>query len=196
MKIRLLLVSLLFLSACALTGPRQAPTRYVLEDLGGARPGAASWPATLLVRETDAPTLYQSNALVFSRAPGSRGLYQYARQDELPAPRIAQLIRRRLEQSGLFPAVVPLGSGVEGGYQLNTRLIDFYHDAAQAPGEVKLVLEAELVRRKDARLLAYTRVETRAPAPSADASGAATAANAAVTQALDRITAWLAGLPH
>jgi len=194
---RQLVFSLLFLSACGISGPRQATTWYALEDLGKAAAAAKpSWPGTLLVRETDAPTFYQSNAMAYSRAAGTRGYYQYARQTELPAPRLAQLIRRRLEQSALFPAVAPFGAGVEGDYQLNTTLFDFYHDAARAPGEVKLMLEVELIRRGDAHLLARTRIETRAPAPSHDANGAALGANAALTQALDRLTEWLAQLPR
>ncbi|MDD5390339.1 MAG: ABC-type transport auxiliary lipoprotein family protein [Gallionellaceae bacterium] len=197
MNTRLIIFSLLFLGACSLSGPRQAATWYVLEDQGTASAGAKpTWPDTLLIRETDAPTFYQSSAMAYSRAPGTRGHYQYARQTELPAPRIAQLIRQRLEQSALFPAVAPLGSGVEGGYQLNTRLLDFYHDAARAPGEVRLLLEVELVRRGDAHLLARTRIETQAPAPSHDARGAAQGANAALTQALDRLTAWLGQIPR
>lgn len=197
MKARLIILSLLFLGACGLSGPRQAATWYVLDDQGTASASAKPvWTGTLLVRETDAPTFYQTSAMAYSRANGTRGHYQYARQTELPAPRITQLIRQRLEQSALFPAVAPLGSGIEGGYQLNTRLLDFYHDAAQAPGEVKLLLEAELVRRGDAHLLARTRIETHAAAPSHDARGAAQGANIALTQALDRLTAWLAGLPR
>ena len=197
MKSHLILFCLLLLSACSLSGPRQAATWYVLEDLGSATPTAKpAWPGTLLLRESDAATFYQSNTMAYSRAPGTRGYYQYARQTELPAPRIAQLIRQRLEQSGQFAAVAPLGAGVEGAYQLNTRLLDLYHDASQVPGEVKLLLEFELVRRSDAHLLAHTRIETRAAAPSHDARGAAQGANVALTQALDRLTAWLAGLPR
>lgn len=195
MKARLVivLISLVFLGACGLTGPRHATTWYVLEDQGKAVAAPVPvWNETLLMRETDAPTFYQSGALAYSRAGGTRGYYQYARQSEWPAPRITQLLRQRLERAALFPAVAPLGVGVAGGYQLNTRLLDFYHDAAQAPGEVILVLEAELIRRADARLIARTRVETRAPASSHDAAGAARAANLALTQALDRLTDWLA----
>ena len=197
MRSYVIIFSLLLLGACGMSGPRQAATWYVLQDLGTANPAATpAWPGTLLVRETDAPTFYQTSAMAYSRAAGSRGHYQYARQAELPGARIAQLLRQRLEQARLFSAVVPLGSGVEGGYQLNTRLLDFYHDAARAPGEVVLVLEAELVRRGDAHLLAHTRIETRAPAPSHDARGAAQGADVALTQALDRTTEWLARLPR
>jgi cholesterol transport system auxiliary component len=202
MKTYAIIFGLLCLGACGMSGPRTASTFYVLQDLGKktanpTNPAAKpAWPGTLLVRETDAPTFYQASAMAYSRAAGTRGHYQYARLTELPAPRIAQLIRQRLEQSALFTAVVPLGSGIEGGYQLNTRLLDFYHDAVRAPGEVILVLEAELVRRGDAHLLAHTRIETRAPASSLDAGGAAQGANAALTQALDRLTEWLAGVPR
>lgn len=197
MKTHLILSSLLFLSACSLPGPRPAATWYVLEDLGSptAIANKPAWPGTLLVRESDAPSFYQSSALAYSRTAGTRGHYQYARQTEMPGPRLATLIRQRLEQSGLFPAVAPLGSGVEGQYQLNTRLLDFYHDAAQAPGTVKLQMEVELIRRADAHLLARSHIETSAPAPSHDAAGAARAANAAVTQTLDQLTAWLTQIP-
>ncbi len=188
-----MLVGLLVLAGCGLTGPRQAATWYVLEDQGRTAPAPRpAWQDTLLLRETDAPTFYQGPALIYSRAAGTRGQYQYARLTEWPAPRITQLLRQRLEQSALFQAVAPLGTGVSGGYQLNTRLLDFYHDATQAPGEVVLVLEAELIRRTDASLLGRTRIETRAAAASHDAAGAAGAANTALTLALDRITAWLA----
>lgn len=197
MNTRLIIFSLLFLGACGISGPRQAATWYVLEDQGTASAGTKpTWPGTLLIRETDAPTFYQSSAMAYSRAPGTRGYYQYARQTELPASRIAQLIRQRLEQAAIFPAVAPLGSGVEGGYQLNSRLLDFYHEAARAPGEVRLVLEVELVRRSDAHLVARTRIETEAAAPSHDARGAAQGANAALTQALDQLTAWLGQIPR
>lgn len=192
MKARLILPTLLLLSACSLPGPRPAATWYVLEDLGSPTAIAKPiWPGTLLVRESDVPSFYQSSALAYSRSPGTRGHYQYARQTEMPGPRLATLIRQRLEQTGLFPGVAPLGSGVEGHYQLNTRLLDFYHDATQAPGTVKLQMEVELIRRADAHLLARTRIETSAPAPSHDAAGAARAGNGAVTQALDQLTTWL-----
>ena len=183
----------LTLGACSLTQPRPATTWYVLEDQGSAQPESQPlWPDTLLLRETDAHGFYQSDALAYSRTAGTRGHYQYAHLTEPPGQRIGQLLRSRLEQSGLFTAVAPLGSGVTGGYQLNTRLLDFYHDATQAPGEVKLLLEVELLRRSDAHRIAATRIEVHAPAPSFDARGAAQGANSALTQALDRITAWLA----
>jgi cholesterol transport system auxiliary component len=197
MNNRLIVAGLLLLAGCSLSAPRHATTWYQLEDPGPVQRAATPvWPGTLLLRDADAPVFYQNNALAYSRESGTRGHYQYARLTEYPALQLTQLLRRRLERSGTFAAVSLLGSSVEGAYQLNTRLIDFYHDAAQAPGEEKLVLEVELVRRGDARLLAQTRIEAQAPTTSADAKGAVSAANAAVGQALDQVTAWLTGLPR
>lgn len=196
MRTILFLLALSLLSACGFSGPRQGVTWYVLDDLAQVQPVAQPvWQGTLLLRETDAPSFYQRGALVYSLAAGTRGYYQYGRLTEWPAPRITQLLRRRLEAIALFPAVAPLASGVEGTWQLNTRLLDFYHDAVAAPGEVKLILEAELIRRADARLFARTRIEVSAGAPSHDARGAAGAANVAVTRALDQLTAWLQQAP-
>ncbi len=191
MKALLLCLSLA-LGACSFTQPRPATTWYMLEDQGSAQvAGQPLWLDTLLLRETDAPGFYQSDAMAYSRTAGTRSHYQYAHLTEPPGPRIDQLLRGRLEQSGLFTAVAALGSGVTGSYQLNPRLLDFYHDATQAPGEVKLLLEVELLRRGDAHRIALTRIAVHAPAPSFDARGAAQGANSALTQALDQITAWL-----
>ncbi len=196
MKTRASLFVLLLLGACGLAGPRHATTTYLLEDQAAPTRIATAWPGALLLRPTDAPSFYQSNAMAFSQAPGRRGHYQYALMTEDPAERLNQLLLQRLRGSGLFPVVVTLGSGVTGDYQLNSRLLDFYHDAAQVPGKMNLVLDVELVRRGDAHLLAETRIATQAPASSSDARGAAAASNVAVTQALDQITAWLASLPR
>lgn len=190
---RLLLLLPLVLSACSLGGPRPGATWHVLEDRGRAVAPAPRpvWPGTLLIRETEASGFYQNDSLAYSRAPGTRNHYQYARQPEAPAPRLAQLMRRRLEQSGLFSSVSTLGSGVSGDYQLNSRLLDLYHDAALPPGEVRLVLELELVRMGDGRQMATQRIETSAPAQSHDAAGAAAASSVALGEALDRMLAWL-----
>lgn len=192
MKTPLSLALLLTLAGCGLGSPRPPVTWYVLEDRPAAVASAATaWPGPLLVRETETSDFYQSKALVFSRAAGTRNHYQYARQPEPPAAQLALLIRQRLEKSGLFPVVSMPGSGVESRYQLNTRLLDLYHDAAQAPGVVRLVLEAELVKLDEGRQLAVTRIETSAPTASHDAAGAAAASNQAVGQALDQLVEWL-----
>jgi cholesterol transport system auxiliary component len=190
----------LSLAACGLAGPQRATTWYVLDDLAPAVAASAdpqpAWPGALLVMDTQSPGFYEDSALAYSRTPGTRGHYRYARLLDLPAQRATQLMRQRLERMGLFQTVAAPGAGIFGRYQLNTRLLDFYHDASQPPGAVRLVLEVELVSREDARRIAQIRIDTRAPTPSADATGAAKASSQALTQALDQLVAWLQALPR
>lgn len=191
-----LLVLLFLLAGCGISGPRQAATWYTLNDQGSTAAVARPWVGTLLVGETEVPEFYQSRALAFSRTPGTRGHYQYARLTDSPAAAVAEAIRQRLGQSAVFTSVAAAGSGVSGEYRLNTRLLDFFHEAEHAPGQMKLVLEVELVQRQQARLLARTRIETTAPCATYDARGAAAASNVALTQALNQLTVWLAELPR
>ena len=191
---RFILLSLLLgvCSACSLGGARHTQTHYVLSD---PQPVTAAskplWPGTLLVSDVEAPAFYQNPALAFSRENGTRGYYQYARFTDLPGTALTALVVRRLARSGLFEAVSTPGQGVSGQWQLNLRLIDFYHAASSPPGSVLLSFDAELVGRASARLLSHKHFEVTAAADSFDAPGAAAAANRAVGSGLDQLTLWL-----
>jgi ABC-type uncharacterized transport system auxiliary subunit len=110
----------------------------------------------------------------------------------MPARSLNTLLRQRLNASGLYSAAVPVGAGVQADYQLNTRLQSFFHDAAPPPGVARVTLEAELVSRRDARLIARQVFQAEATVASHDASGAATGLGQASGRALDELTAWLA----
>lgn len=148
--------------------------------------------AVLLLRDTETPGVFQSVRLVYSRTPEALSYYQYARWSEAPARMLNTLMRQRLNASGLYGAVVPLGAGVQADYQLNTRLQSFFHDAAKPPGVARVTLEAELVSRRDARLIARQVFQAEAPVPSHDATGAATGLGQASGRVLDELAAWLA----
>jgi cholesterol transport system auxiliary component len=102
------------------------------------------------------------------------------------------MLRQRLETARVYRQVAPLGSGVAGDFQLNTRLIDFYHDATNPPGVALVVLEAELVRRADATLVDRRIFVAQAPVASFDAAGAAEALGRGANQVMDELMVWLA----
>ena len=189
--------SILILTGCALPGqPTQAISYYVLTDPGPVQRSATVHPGTLLVREMDAPPFYQNTRFAFSRAPGTRSEYQFAQWSEPTSKRLSWMLRQRLDTSGVFAVVAPLGSGVQGAYQLNTRLIDFYHDGADAgplsPGAALMVMEAELVNRSSAALLSRRVFVTQTPVASFDAAGAADALGRSANAVMDDVIAWLA----
>ena len=156
----LIALILALLAGCSMlpaTGQRPASSHYVL-----ALPSVDSAPVApradapvLLLRDTETPGVFQSVRLVYSRVPGVLNHYQFARWSEAPANALNTLLRQRLNAAGLYSAVVPMGAGVVADFQLNTRLQSFYHDATTAPGMGRLTLEAELVNRHDARLIAH-----------------------------------------
>jgi cholesterol transport system auxiliary component len=191
------LSALLGLSACSLPGARSQPIQYfVLEAPAPVMPAAVvkaerTLPV-LLLRDAEASVFTQNPRLIYSRSPGTRAYYQYALWTESPPKRLHTLLRQRLQASGLYAGVVPLGAGVQGDYQLNFRLLEFFHDAAPTPGLARVRLDAELVERGSARLIAQQDFAADVPLASQDAAAAAVGLGLASSQTLDAMLAWLA----
>lgn len=169
---------------------------YVLNDpapvAAAAKPVRADAP-TLLVLDTATGSFYDTDQLVFSRSADTRGQYQFARWTERPGKRFADLMRARLDRQGAWH-VSAAGGYVRGDVLLDTELVEFYHDAASSPGQVRLVLRAELLDLKQRKLLGRHLFEQQVPLTTYDAAGAAQASNLAVGRALDDLAAWLATL--
>lgn len=173
-------------------GEFPAVVYYVLDD---AQPPADPVPVpasapVLLVLDTATGGFYDSDQIVFSRAPGTRGQYQFARWTERPGKRFAELMRARLDRQGTWN-VSAAGGYVRGDVLLDTELVEFFHDASASPGRMRLVLRAELVDLKQRTLLGRRVFEHEVALASYDAAGAAQAANQAVRRALDELTAWV-----
>jgi cholesterol transport system auxiliary component len=200
------------LSGCVNFGePPNTPAvvYYVLNDPAlpvASRPASADAPRdsdplgaqaqhapTLLVLDTTTGSFYDTDQLVFSRSVGTRGQYQFARWTERPGKRFADLMRARLDRQGAWH-ISAAGGYVRGDVLLDTELVEFYHDAASNPGQVRLELRAELVDLKQRKLLGRRVFEQQVPLTSFDAAGAAQASNQAVGRVLDDLTDWLAKL--
>ncbi|MHB0974383.1 MAG: ABC-type transport auxiliary lipoprotein family protein [Thiobacillus sp.] len=199
MKNGLSLFVLVFaLGGCTIFGQNSdtpAVVYYVLNDTG-PRASPTPTPAdarTLLVLDTATGGFYDTDQLAFSRSAGTRGQYQFARWTERPGKRFADLLRARLDRLGRY-RVAGAGSYLRGDLMLDTRLIDFYHDAATRPGQVRLELRAELVDLKRRALLGRRTFEQRVPVATYDAAGAAQASSQAVSRVLDDLSAWLASV--
>ena len=199
MKKSLALVALLAaLGGCVnVGGPSNTPAvvYYVLNDV--APPAAvvplvppASLPV-LRVLDTTAGSFYDSDQLIYSRSADTRGQYQFARWTERPGKRLADLMRTRIERQGVWQ-VSATGGFTRGDVLLDTELVEFYHDAASRPGQLRLVLRAELVNLKQRALMGRRVFEQQVPLTSYDAAGAAQASSQAVSRVLDDLTVWLA----
>ncbi|MBT9591016.1 MAG: membrane integrity-associated transporter subunit PqiC [Thiobacillus sp.] len=191
----LLGLALALVGCVSLGDQRDAPAGvdYVLNDTAPRIKPAAVRPdaPTLLVLDTTTARYYDTDRLIFSRTPGTRGQYQLARWTERPGKRFADLMRTRLDQQDAW-RVSAAGGYVRGDVLLDTELVEFYHDAASNPGQIRLELRAELVDLKQRSLLGRRVFEQNVPLTTYDAAGAAMASNLAVSRALDDLSVWLA----
>jgi cholesterol transport system auxiliary component len=188
----------LMLGGCINVGGKNdgpAVVYYVLDDTvaaGDAAPLRADAPI-LLVLDTATGSFYDTEQLVFSRSAGTRGQYQFARWTERPGKRFADLMRARLDRQGIWN-VSAAGGYVRGDVLLDTELIEFYHDATRQPGQMRLVLRAELVDLKQRTVLGRRVFEQKIALTTYDAAGAAQASNQAARRTLDELVDWLATL--
>lgn len=195
---KLLPVFALLLGGCFnLTGKDSpAVVNYVLEDKTAAtQMQAPADPRTLLVLDTTATSFYDNESLVYSRAPGTRSQYQYARWTERAGKRFSDLLRARLEAQSGFASVTVAGGQVRGDLLLDTELSEFYHEAETSPGSVRVLLRAELIDLKSRKLLSRKWFERRVPISSYDAAGAAQGFNQASSGVLDDLLVWLVAVP-
>lgn len=194
----ILLAASTVLSGCLNLGDASkapAVVYYVLNDAGPAAPAAPVVPLptpVLRVLDTTTGNFYDTDQLVFSRSPDTRGLYQFARWTERPGKRFADLMRARLDRQGGWN--VSVGGYVHADWLLDTELVEFYHDAVSEPGQVRLVLRADVVDIKQRKLLGHRVFEQQVPLASYDAAAAAQASSLAVGRMLDDLSVWLASL--
>lgn len=162
----LFLLAVLGLAACTPFGEATQPHRYYV-----LQPELA--PALELnfgAGRVTSAGFYDNDAIVYSRSPGTRGYYQRNSWTEVPARRIAEVIRRR--SSGKGPRV-------------DLHLVEMYHDASSEPGSVRVSVAAAI----DGRRRTFT---AEAPAASFDAAGAVKGFNAAAGKVIAEIAAWAA----
>jgi cholesterol transport system auxiliary component len=187
------LASVLLLAGCV-SAPNVPPMQYYVlgnhketaSEAASARPAAQRSGGVLLLQPTSVSAFYDTQRLVFSRAEGQRAYYQFAAWTDRPGRAFSELLSRRL--GAPFTT-----SGIKGDVILHTRLEELFHDAAAAPGTVKIEVSAELVDAAGRLVGERRRFSRSVPAGSENAAGAVQAANRAVSEVLDDIAAWIEG---
>ena len=191
-KLSMACLTAALVAGCLSSGERTFQRYYVLEA-PGIQTATARTPraSTLLITPTTTSSFYETQDIVYSRAPGTRAYYQFHSWTERPGRTIGELLIARLERGGSFKAIARATNGVQGELVLNTHLFEFYHDASADPGSVQVTLTAELVDPVRRVLVARRAFAGSAPVVTYDAPGAVQAFNNAVGAILDDISAWV-----
>ncbi len=165
---------------------------YQMED---ARKTATAAPRTahapvLRMLATRSDSYDDRQDLTFGTPTGERGHYQYARWSTLPSQRLHELLFRRLDGSPAFSAV--LDSYAPGNEQcdLETVLLDWYHDTSTQPGQAVVSVRASLYGFPDQHLVSRQTFRATVPLQHYDGASAAQALDAAGNRLLDMLAAW------
>jgi ABC-type uncharacterized transport system auxiliary subunit len=167
---------------------------HALLDAGApaAPAGTARIDKVLLVAAAPAPTLYDTERMVFSADGAGRSYFQLGFWTDRPGRRIALLAQEHLARTQGFRDVALASSGLRGDLMLTLRLDALYLDDAAQPAQARLTLGAELIDWRNRRPLGRQRFEQAQPAVTRDAAGFAAASSRALGALLADIAAWTA----
>jgi len=181
------------IAACSiLPQNRGTQERYLLAENLTIRPyHGPSTNARLLVNVITARPFANTNRIVFSKKRGTRGYYQLSVWTEPPVNRITELLISALRDVRIFQSVAPASSGTAAALLLDTDLFEFYHDAIDNPGTVRVGLRAQLVNRPRRTIMAEQTFKRSIPVDAYNAEGAVRSFNKAIEELLNDIITWI-----
>ncbi len=194
-RVILLLNVTLLMTGCSfkLFSPQEYKT-YVLSAVETGRDlETKGEPGTtvLIVTDTVSPSYLAGQKLLFREGARELLSYQYSAWAEPPPRQLTRALERRLVADSKFKAVVRPSTGVRADFQLNTALLDFFHDAQERPGVAVMSVEAELVSLNNGAVIAKKTFVKRVPVEVFEAAGAVAALDAATTTIISEITSWV-----
>ncbi len=190
----LICVICLHLCGCgSLLGIKRADESFFVLTDNQKLPAAplASYKLRLLVRETKASAFIDSYKIIFSENPSTRGYYQFAKWAETPPAQFTRMLLDRAERAGICQTVSRLGSSALGDIQLNTEILEFYHDTQHTPGSIVIRLNAELVDLREYKTLSERSFTKKVPVEDYSAAGAVAAFSVGTNDLLDELLVWL-----
>lgn len=179
MKQAIVILSAALLGGCLSAGTREADRYFILE--AGPETGALRHSrSSVLVASTSVSSFYDTQAIVYSRAPGTRAYYQFNHWTDRPQRAIHAQLASRLQAGDR-----------KSGLVLDTHLDEIYHDAAERPGTARIAMTAQLVDPQSRAVLARRTFSHAAPAAGYDAPGAVQGLRRALGALLDEVVAWV-----
>lgn len=192
-------VCLTALGACNTIRPAATPNTvfYSLGGTPGAAPAAgpaapAAAAPTLMVNTPHAAAGFDSPRIIYLRETHKLEYFAHSEWIDPPARMLAPLLVAALQNTGAFRAVVLAPSSATGDLRLDTEIVRLEHDFQAKPSRVRFTLRAYLVEDKTRRVLAWREFDAAVPAASEDPYGGVVAANRAVQDVLDRLSAFCA----
>lgn len=189
-----LLVLVLLLTACSSLPQRPEPAR----EFALALPGEAEIPryprsqGVLVVEIGAAGPGLDTRRMAYRERPYELRYYAESQWAAAPSELLRPAVIQALERSQLFRNVVPQDGYVANDYRLEVQLLELIQDFTSDPSQAELTLRAQLSNVESGEVLGTRRITAEVDAPSEDALGGVTAANAAVGEALRQLVQFTA----
>lgn len=188
------------LSGCSALQPARTPPPSFY-SLDNARIEARAAHASAVLSQT-APTLivspphaasgFDSQHIIYVRAPHQLEYYAHSEWIDTPARMVAPLIVAAAENSGTFRAVVLTPSAAAGDLRLDTEIIRLQHELGSQPSCVRFTLRAYVVDNMTRQVLGWREFDEIVAVQSEQPYGAVVAANRAVQVVLERLASFCA----
>jgi cholesterol transport system auxiliary component len=183
------LAGLVLLGGCSSLQPTRDPdpALHVLAPATVATAGAGRRDVVLEVAVPRAAPGFDTSRMVYVQRPYELEHFALHRWADAPARMLAPLLTQALERSDGFRTVVQAPTAVPADVRLSTELVRLQQDFTARPSRTQLALRVQLVDVRARRVLATRTFEDAEPAPTDDAYGGVTAANAALARVLAQV---------
>ncbi len=153
-------------------------------------------PQVLLIKDTEADTFIKSNKIIFADSSYERGYYRFASWVESPPKKFSTILLLALEESNSFKTVSRSTGSVLGDLQLNTEMIECYHDTSSTlgKGDAVVKIRTELVDLNERTIIDRKEFSAVIPVHSYDASGAVQGIDVAINKIVIEIVNWVSKL--
>jgi cholesterol transport system auxiliary component len=194
-------LSLMLLCGCGIlkTAVSAQPSYYTLTYLPDAsaplslpKTAALSAAPTLIITPPHAAAGFDGQRIMYIRHADQLEYFAYNEWIDTPARMLAPLMVAAIERRGVFRAVVQTPSPATGEMRLDTEILRLQQEFLGKPSQVRFTLRAYLVDNATRRVIASRNFESVVTTNTDDSEGGVVAANRAVQNVLEALSAFCA----
>lgn len=179
------------MAACSLSPVKSTPThQYALLKVSQQRLSRHATRRSILVNAPLASPGYRTDRMLYLKTPYRLSAFSHNTWIAPPSSMLLPLLVESLRNTHYYHAVMPAPFGGMTDLRLETHLEQLHQNFLQAPSRVEVILAASLVNNKTNRVVASRRFKSSVPARSDNPYGGVIAANQAVAEVLQKISAF------
>ncbi len=197
MKINIFLIMFFLLGCVAETVP--PIQNYTLETEYSAPVSSRLLHRSQVIKITPVKALseYTRRDIIYSNQDNQLNSYAYSRWNDAPVKLFENIIQQKLENSGLFKAVISSSSFSRADLLLESRLLDFRQKGINQGASTSIVrVRFYLVNAANRSVTDSKEFTATVPLKTVNARGAVDALNQASNQIADKLVKWLTENPQ